>query len=55
MAWTEQLLVTTRHLEPSKLPSLIVLSNIGLSYDAWVSLDADYDPYYIYLIAIPLF
>lgn len=34
VAWTEQLVVTARHLDHSKLAALIVLSNIGLSYDA---------------------
>lgn len=32
-AWAEQLIVTSRHLDHSRLTALIVLSNIGLSYD----------------------
>jgi hypothetical protein len=39
VAWTEQLLVTIRHLDYSGLAALIVLSNIGLSYDAWARLE----------------
>lgn len=31
VAWTEQLLVTIRHLEPSKIAALTALSAIGLA------------------------